>query len=118
MPQPALRSQPAKAVWIEIVKDRGVITRDFSHSLRRLCGLKCQKIISRYGYITSQPAKAVWIEMALPYGPESGETESQPAKAVWIEISAIHGLLNFVESQPAKAVWIEMITFFLYCSFK
>ena len=56
--------------------------------------------------------------MALPYGPESGETESQPAKAVWIEISAIHGLLNFVESQPAKAVWIEMITFFLYCSFK
>ena len=80
--------------------------------------MKCQKIISRYGYITSQPAKAVWIEMALPYGPESGETESQPAKAVWIEISAIHGLLNFVESQPAKAVWIEMITFFLYCSFK
>ena len=35
-------SQPAKAVWIEIVVDRGTVTADLS-----------------------QPAKAVWIEMTV-----------------------------------------------------
>ena len=78
------RSQPARAVWIEI--------------------LSC---ISFGGCITSQPARAVWIEIAMmELGPIT--KLSQPARAVWIEI--LHGAVRipYIQSQPARAVWIEI----------
>ena len=56
-------SQPARAVWIEI-----------------LCVRERRK---RNG---SQPARAVWIEIWGQETKLSGVPTSQPARAVWIEI--------------------------------
>ena len=106
--QRTLKSQPARAVWIEIYDDRGTI---------HFCS-------------SSQPARAVWIEITANAAPAS-KAGSQPARAVWIEImnrlkdalkGASHSLrglcgLKFMKvfsqmiptkSQPARAVWIEI----------
>ena len=55
-------SQPARAVWIEIL--RAYLDDTF---------------------LTSQPARAVWIEINGTTTAE-GFGSSQPARAVWIEI--------------------------------
>ena len=48
---PRLRSQPARAVWIEISYINVGFTQSSGHSLRGLCGLKCQTlndVVERY----------------------------------------------------------------------
>ena len=86
-------SQPARAVWIEIIKAAYKNCESLCHSLRGLCGLKslpplylpcgynCHSLRGlcglkfdsgsyREGVSKSQPARAVWIEIhqCLPEG--------------------------------------------------
>ena len=102
-----LSSQPARAVWIEIITHFPI-----------------------FRAYRSQPARAVWIEICL-FRVESMSLWSQPARAVWIEIMEIcfnrvgrrchslrglcglkcslqHSKARLRLSQPARAVWIEM----------
>ncbi len=102
-------SQPARAVWIEIL-----IT-------------SANKPIATW----SQPARAVWIEIHNKQFPKSTLRKSQPARAVWIEMMIVspcstcwagHSLRGLCglklccrlcpgigfPSQPARAVWIEI----------
>ena len=58
-----VKSQPARAVWIEIYMPLCVYTM----------------------FAVSQPARAVWIEIVL-FKFVSSKSGSQPARAVWIEI--------------------------------
>ena len=80
-------SQPARAVWIEIVSPQRS---------------------TKYGR-PSQPARAVWIEIMVVLTLLCPRTASQPARAVWIEIVGfpMHAL-PIGMSQPARAVWIEI----------
>ena len=59
-------SQPARAVWIEILPLPGIWHR-----------------------LESQPARAVWIEIFAAPGFDDSGVVSQPARAVWIEISLV-----------------------------
>ena len=65
-------SQPARAVWIEIL------------SLRVIC----------LAIIPSQPARAVWIEIWAKANTLS-TVLSQPARAVWIEITCQSACMRF-----------------------
>ena len=56
-------SQPAKAVWIEMVLSQPHNVKRVRHSLRRLCGLKYGIASNSVNINMSQPAKAVWIEI-------------------------------------------------------
>ena len=58
-----LRSQPARAVWIEITISDVLVCLNEGHSLRGLCGLKSGKIEGSAKVTASQPARAVWIEI-------------------------------------------------------
>ena len=60
-------SQPARAVWIEILSVLCDGNPGMGHSLRGLCGLKSQTGVDAAGLLESQPARAVWIEIALTY---------------------------------------------------
>ena len=76
-------SQPARAVWIEIVLFIGLIMNCQSHSLRGLCGLKSSGADMFADTYRSQPAR--------------------------IEIFLVDGYCRLDPSQPARAVWIEII---------
>ena len=58
-----IQSQPARAVWIEIVPDMIKEGVRACHSLRGLCGLKFQDAFGNVRCCLSQPARAVWIEI-------------------------------------------------------
>ena len=57
-------SQPARAVWIEINCCVDGTSTASSHSLRGLCGLKWMLHNLLVMTLLSQPARAVWIEIA------------------------------------------------------
>ena len=80
------QSQPARAVWIEIVLISPYLMRLIGHSLRGLCGLKFDQRKQIAVSSRSQPARAVWIEIPCLLLFIFISFESQPARAVWIEI--------------------------------
>ena len=107
LPSRTYVSQPARAVWIEILNKLHALVMLDGHSLRGLCGLKFMPDLSATEVLLSQPARAVWIEITTVSGYLPICT-SQPARAVWIEIFiAIPAWLPYW-SQPARAVWIEI----------
>ena len=59
----ARQSQPARAVWIEIINRERIWEGPRRHSLRGLCGLKFWHCPCKYRAYPSQPARAVWIEI-------------------------------------------------------
>ena len=67
------KSRPARALWIEIKKER-----------------KCNMAGK-----ASRPARALWIEM-LPLRPPDWPYSSRPARALWIEIWLCGGIWNTV----------------------
>ena len=79
-------SQPARAVWIEIRKEKGNSMDGRRHSLRGLCGLKLEELQELGPKAASQPARAVWIEILDFHFQQLMLNQSQPARAVWIEI--------------------------------
>ena len=103
-------SQPARAVWIEILQHMDRNSKNEGHSLRGLCGLKCVCAVCLRCCPMSQPARAVWIEIS------AGEKER--LKQVCHSLRGLCGLkyqryFNNIPSylsQPARAVWIE-----IYC---
>ena len=81
------KSRPARALWIEIKKER-----------------KCNMAGK-----ASRPARALWIEM-LPLRPPDWPYSSRPAGALWIEIVNVSWSIFLVASRPARALWIEIDT--------
>ena len=80
-----LRSQPIRAAWIEILKERRDFLRD-----------------------KSQPIRAAWIEIWEQIVIKKA-VQSQPIRAAWIEIRIVFVHYKFVNvSQPIRAAWIEI----------
>ena len=78
-------SQPARAVWIEIIHTSqvgGVVMR---HSLRGLCGLKFPSS-SGNGMLAGHSLRGLCGLKFHPLFPWARIHMSQPARAVWIEI--------------------------------
>ena len=120
-----LLSQPARAVWIEMLcfsayPYRPSVTAcegcvdwntdvemvpayELGHSLRGLCGLKSMGILVYVSMCMSQPARAVWIEISsLKSGWAHGK--SQPARAVWIEIWLISSWFTVSASHSLRGL--------------
>ena len=83
------KSQPARAVWIEIIWSAVPPTIIIRHSLRGLCGLKYLHAMLMIPNVQSQPARAVWIEIYTSLRRQRPTPASQPARAVWIEMFSI-----------------------------
>ena len=102
-----VRSQPARAVWIEIYHGADTPHGGAGHSLRGLCGLKCYPVIV-FQVLQSHSLRGLCGLKSLWFPLFSASHPSQPARAVWIEILVLsHSAANSL-SQPARAVWIEM----------
>ena len=99
-------SQPARAVWIEIIHTSqvgGVVMR---HSLRGLCGLKFPSS-SGNGMLAGHSLRGLCGLKCGTFGAGPNLNMSQPARAVWIEIGYISRYSPLAcRSQPARAVWI------------
>ena len=100
-------SQPARAVWIEILAVFASPTLALRHSLRGLCGLKSHRI----RHIPSNFRHSLRGLCGLKFPTECVRIEgyvSQPARAVWIEMIRHIRSVRGIRSQPARAVWIEI----------
>ncbi len=94
-----LLSQPARAVWIEIVMMIILPVLGGRHSLRGLCGLKLLSLISCTQSRPSQPARAVWIEI--------------PSDAAYTDVDLCHslrGLCGLKFREQGRIVGIEIVT--------
>ena len=124
------KSQPARAVWIEIYYRNHIQNKNPRHSLRGLCGLKLPVAHLPVFLLASQPARAVWIEIRnmgykrlVTYshslrGLCGLKSLKKMARISYLSHS-LRGLCGLklqhfshagcrLSSQPARAVWIEI----------
>ena len=109
-------SQPAKAVWIEILPISSLSAATDCHSLRRLCGLKCHFNLLLPLSLGHSLRRLCGLKYLLCCLWQDGGVCHSLRRLCGLKLDCGRGRDRDGRSQPAKAVWIEICLLLPRCS--